>query len=347
MSRTRVVLVGLGATGLAIGASLSRRTDCDLVGAVDPRQDLAGQDLGLVLGVGPLGVLVAPTDEGFPDAEVAVVATSSRLESVATTVTPLLERGINVLSICEELASPRLSHPALARMLDEVARRNDVTLLGTGANPGMVMDTLPLLLSVLTTEVGRVVIRRTADMSRYGAILSKFGLGLTPAEFTAAREAGGVIGHVGFEQTIAALAGGLGWTLDEIAVDDVAPALLAETARRGAHRTLETGTIAAVKHAARGCVNGATVIDLEINFGFFKQADGFPNGDSCRIEGADQVIEVRSETGFESFLSTVSAAANVMTAVVAAKPGLRTMAELAVSDIASKGSRLSVAQEVR
>ncbi|MFB1044192.1 hypothetical protein [Streptomyces chrestomyceticus] len=48
-------------------------------------------------------------------------------------------------------------------------------------------------------------------MSRYGAILSKFGLGLTMREFATARSRGEVVGHYGFEQAIGALASGLGW----------------------------------------------------------------------------------------------------------------------------------------
>lgn len=341
MSETRVALVGLGATGLAMGAALIRRTDIRLVGAADPRADLVGRDLGSVLGGDALGVSVVGSAAGLPGADVAIVATSSRLEVVAETAIPLLERGINVVSICEELAYPYLSHPELARRLDEVASRHGVTLLGTGANPGIIMDTLPLMLSVLTQRVRRVVIRRNADMSRYAAILANFGLGLTPAEFQEAQARGAVIGHVGFEQAVAALGGGLGWHLDGIVVDPVRPAWVTDTPRQGRHRTLEPGTVAAVTHAARGFITGTAVIDFEINFGFFEPGDGIELGDHCLLEGLEQNIEVASKNGFESYLSTVAVAANVATAVVEAPAGLRSMAELPVLGLASKGARTS------
>ncbi|MDH6198561.1 hypothetical protein M2272_005220 [Mycobacterium frederiksbergense] len=339
MSVIRVALVGLGATGQAIGSSMSRRMDCRIVGAADPRPELIGTDVGHVLGVGPLGVAVVGDTADLPDADVAIVATTSHVAQVADIAVPLLERSVNVVSICEELAYPWYSHPDVAARLDFAAKSNNVSVLGTGANPGMIMDTLPLLLSSLTQNVNSVVIRRQTDMSRYSAILSKFGLGLTPEEFAAATADGAVIGHVGFEQAIAALAGGLGWQLDKIIVDPVRPAFVTDSRRVGTHLALEPGTIAAVRHAARGMRGGRHMIDLEIVFGFFEDRDEIRPGDSCRIEGDEQTVEINAATGFESFLSTIAVAANAATAVVDARPGLLSMADLPVVAIASKGGR--------
>jgi hypothetical protein len=336
---TRVALVGLGATGAAIGSHLLRRSDCRLVGAVDARQELAGVDLGSVICEAALGIPVVGHVGELSGVDVAVIATTSRLADVAALAMPLLQRSVNVVSICEELAYPWHSHPDLATQLDSVARSSNVTVLGTGANPGMIMDTLPLLLSGLTQHVNRVVIRRQTEMSRYSAILSKFGLGLTPEEFDAASALQTVIGHVGFEQAIAALAIGLGWRLDNIVVDPVRAAFLTEAPRVGEHRTLQSGTVAAVRHAARGEIHDNAVIDLEIVFGFFDHADDIQPGDSLRIEGIEQTIEVSSSAGFESFSSTVAVTSNVAAAVVDARPGLLSMADLAVVDIASKGAR--------
>lgn len=337
----RVVLVGLGATGVAIGRSLRERSDCRLVGAVDIDPGLAGRDLGAILDGSDIGVRVEDAVHGVVPADAAVIATSSSLESIEPAVTPLLEAGINVVSICEELSYPHSTHPALAARLDRVARRNGVSLLGTGCNPGMVMDTIPLLLSGLTQRVDRVEIQRAADMSRYGAILAKFGLGLTTEEFTAAAEAGRVTGHVGFAQSVGALAAGLGWQLDAIEIDPVQPEFLAPVSRHGRHIEVRAGTVAAVRHAARGRIGARSVIDLAIYFGFFQRGDPVQRGDRCRIIGSDQELELVTAGGYESFLSTVSVVGNTVTAVVDAEPGLRTMAELTVGAIASKGGRLA------
>jgi 2,4-diaminopentanoate dehydrogenase len=149
------------------------------------------------------------------------------------------------------------------------------------------------------------------------------------------------MGHIGFEQSIGALAAGLGWGLDEIEVDPVRPAFNAPAERRGAHSTVAKGTVAAVVHSARGRCAGEVVVDLAIHFGFFAEDDPVESGDACRIEGDDQVVEVVSTRGFDSFRSTVAIASNVVNAVVEAPPGLRTMADLAVGTLACKGVRRS------
>ncbi|MER6973714.1 hypothetical protein ABT304_21810 [Nocardioides sp. NPDC000445] len=335
----QIVVVGLGATGRAMASSLMRRTDVEVVGASDQDPAVAGQDLGVLLGSAPTGVVIEADPANLPAADLAVVATISDLDQVAETLLPLLERAYNVLSICEELAYPWRSHPEVARRLDDMARAHGVTVLGSGANPGVLMDTLPLVLSSLTQRVDTVTIRRRTSMSRYGAILKKFGLGLTPAEFEVAREHGHVVGHYGFEQAIEALATGLGWELDHIEVGEVAPAIVAALPRSGDHLTIESGQVSAVSHAARGILAGRAVIDLEITFGFFDPADGIAAGDDYRIEGEEQVIDLRSPVGFDSFLSTIAAAVNAAAAVVAAEPGLLSMGDLPARGLGAKGGR--------
>lgn len=342
--RHRIMLVGLGATGVAIGRSLTRRRDCELVAAIDVDPSRVGADLGTVLGGPASGVeVVAGIDDlpvtSVPPADVAIVATTSLLSALEPTVTPLLERGTNVVSICEELGYPHARHSEIADRLDRVATRNGVSIMGTGCNPGFLMDTLPLLLSGLTQRVDRVEIRRTANMSGYDAILAKFGLGETVEAFDAAQSQGRIVGHIGFEEAAGALAAGLGWALDEIVVDPVRPAFVAAEARHGVHREIAAGTVAAVVHTARGYRDGQCLIDLAIHFGIFEDGDPVEPGDHWRIHGEEQLIELAAPSGFDSFLSTVSVAANVATALVDAAPGLRTMADLGASEIAAKGAR--------
>ena len=335
----RTVVVGLGATGRAIASSLLRRTDVEIVGAADRDPSVAGQDLGVLLGGVANGVVVVSDPAELPAADLAIVATVSDLDRAADVLLPLLECSYNVLSICEELAYPWRSHPDLARRLDDTAKAHGVTVLGSGANPGILMDTLPLLLTALTQRVESVRIRRRTNMSRYGAILSKFGLGLTTREFATARSRGEVVGHHGFEQAVGALAAGLGWDLDSVDVGEVEPAVVTTSPRVGDHMRIEPGRIAAVTHAARGVLKGDVVIDLEITFGFFEPADEVVAGDDYRIVGEEQVVDLRSSVGFDSFLSTIAAAVNASTAVVEARPGLLSMGDLPARSVAAKGER--------
>ncbi|WP_217140068.1 dihydrodipicolinate reductase [Streptomyces sp. AC627_RSS907] len=335
---TSVVVVGLGATGIAIAESLVSRRDCELLGALDIGVDKAGVPLADLVAGAPRVPVVSSVAQ-LPPADVAVVATSSWIDAIEPTLAALITRGTNVVSICEELRDPTRSHAQTVARLDRLAREHGVSVLGTGCNPGMLMDTLPLVLSGLTLGVERVSVRRTADMSRYGAILKNFGLGLTPAEFDTERAADRVMGHVGFAQSIGALARGLEWELDAIEVDSVERDLIAKTERKGRHTVIAAGTVASVLHRARGLVRGEPVIELATRFGIFAPDDPVERGDGLLVVGREQTIEVAVPGGFESFLSTVAMASNAVTAVVDAMPGFRTVEDLPVGALASKGAR--------
>jgi 2,4-diaminopentanoate dehydrogenase len=335
-------MVGLGATGLAIAEALAARQDCVLVGAADIRPQLVGLELASLVAAAP-AVPVVSTVDRLPDADVALVATSSWIETVEPVLVALLSRGFDVVSICEELRDPQRNHPEVVARLDSAARENGVSVLGTGCNPGMLMDTLPLVLSGLTVGVERVVVRRTADMRRYGEILHKFGLGLTPDAFDARRDAGEVMGHVGFDQSIAAVARGLEWTLDGIQVDPVERELLAPEDRAGEQLVIPGGTVAGVVHRARGVQGGKALIELTAHFGIYEPGDEITRGDALTIVGRDHTIEVVAPSGYESFLSTVAMAANAVPAIVTAEPGFRTILDLPVGALASKGSRARAA----
>ena len=84
---------------------------------------------------------------------------------------------------------------------------------------------------------------------------------------------------------------------------------------------------------------GEPVVELTTRFGIFEPDDGVEPGDSLTIVGRDQTIEVQAPGGYESFLSTVAMAANAVSAVAAAAPGFRTIHDLPVAALASKGSR--------
>ena len=51
------------------------------------------------------------------------------------------------MSSCEELSYPFVSSPVAAERIDKAAKENGVTVLGTGINPGFLMDTLPIVLT--------------------------------------------------------------------------------------------------------------------------------------------------------------------------------------------------------
>ena len=345
MDKTRVALIGCGATGLEIGRSLVGRSDAELVAAVDTDPAKAGRPLGELLGTDTLEPSVRAELEGLTaeDVDVAVVTVGSTVASV----TPVLERlaaaGIDVISLCEELAYPWFDDPAGAARLHRHAERHRTSILATGCNPGFLMDTLPIVVSASMQTVERVSIERTTDLSPYGPLLGKFGFGLSPEEYAARSRSGDVVGHIGFRQSIAHLAHALGLELEAIEVDAPEPVVVAAAERRGAILRVPAGTVAAVRHTARGIVAGEAAISCLANFGFLAPEDGLERGDRWRFEGAGRTVELSSATGFDSWETTIAVLVNLIGALGGAPSGLLTMSDIPVGALAAKGSRLAPA----
>jgi hypothetical protein len=55
------------------------------------------------------------------------------------------------------MAYPQAQEPELAKKLDEIAKANGVSILGTGINPGLIMDLLVTVLTGCMVDVTRYV----------------------------------------------------------------------------------------------------------------------------------------------------------------------------------------------
>jgi 2,4-diaminopentanoate dehydrogenase len=340
--RIRVALVGCGATGLEIGRAVAGRADAELVAAIDTDPAKAGRPLRELLGeTGPDLAVRAGLDELTSEqVDVAVVTVGSTVESVTPVLEGLASGGIDAISLCEALAFPWFDDPEAAERLNGIAERHRTSILATGCNPGFLMDTLPIVVSSGMQTVERVSIERTTDLSQYGPLLGKFGFGLRPEEY-AARTADDVVGHIGFRQSIAHLAHALGLELELIEVDAPVPIVVTETARAGAILQIPAGTVAAVRHTARGIVGGEPAISCLANFGFLAPEDGLPRGDRWRFEGGWRTVELESATGFDSWDTTIAVLVNLIGAVGGAPAGLLTMSDIPVGALAAKGGRLA------
>ncbi len=149
----RVVVVGVGPIGLACAKAIRVERDLRLVGLVDLDPQKQGKKID-ELGRAPAEPtkVIPPVDPGpsvvgsialavAGGADVAVVTTSSQLDAIAPTLRELLDRGLAVVSSCERMAWPWYRYPELGQELDAYAIRAGRAMLGTGVNPGFVMDT--------------------------------------------------------------------------------------------------------------------------------------------------------------------------------------------------------------
>jgi len=111
-------------------------------------------DLGEVVGAtdAPWSVSVSADAQEVleQNADVVIHSTSSSLAKVMDQLLMCLKAESSVVSTCEELSYPFRTHPELAATLDSAAKESGVALVGTGVNPGFVMDKLVVTLAAVS-----------------------------------------------------------------------------------------------------------------------------------------------------------------------------------------------------
>jgi 4-hydroxy-tetrahydrodipicolinate reductase len=328
----RVVVLGTGQMGSGIVRLALEKPGLALVGVCARRAARAGTDAGLAVGrSAPLGLAIetdlpALLARARPD--VAIQATCSRLADAEAEIAACVERGVHVVSIAEEMAWPAAYDAAWAERLDRLAARHGVAVLGTGVNPGFVLDLLVIALSGACARVDAIRATRVNDLSPYGpSVLRAQGVGLAPEAFRAGVEAGSVVGHVGFPASIAMIAHALGWKIER--VEETREPIVARVRRVGACATVEPGQVAGCLHRAVAFRDGRPAIELVHPQQVRPEAEGVETGDTLELEGAPP-LRLESRPEIPGGAATVALAVNAVPRVLAAAPGLRSMAEIPV-----------------
>jgi 2,4-diaminopentanoate dehydrogenase len=324
----RVIQLGLGPLGRQIVRYICERRGLELVGVVDVDPGLQGRDAGEVCGIAPLGLRVAASlDEARLHAaevpQVAVLATVSSIEKLVPQVAAAARAGLHSVSTCEELSFPWRRHRAAAEAIDAVCREHRVACLGTGVNPGYLMDYLPAVFTAIAQRVDRIEVERVQDASRRRVpFQQKIGAGLTPAEFEAQRRAG-TLRHVGLPESVDMIAQALGWELESTA-ETLEPVLAEEDIGSG-YRAIARGQPAGVQQIATGMLGGREVLRLT-----FRAAVGEERSyDRIRIRGLPDV-DTTVDGGINGDVATCAITVNAIRAVLRAEPGLRTMLDTPV-----------------
>lgn len=326
-NEVRAVLFGLGPMGRLIAKGLLEKRGVRIVGAVDILRDIVGRDLGEVLELGKnLNVTVTDDAEGLVSrvrADIAVIATGSYLKNVYPQIALCVKAGMNVISTCEELSYPYYKYPELSNEIDMLAKKYGVTVLGTGINPGYLMDTLPIILTGACKHVESVRVTRVMDSSkRRIPYQKKIGTGLTPEEFNKMIGEKKITGHVGLAESTAMIAAALGWNLDEIREFPPEP-VIADRELVTSYTTVKPGHVAGLKSVAHGIRNGKPAIVLE----FISHAAVEEEYDAVTIEGVPKISE-KIAGGVHGDIGTVAVITNMIPKVLNAKPGLATMIDL-------------------
>jgi 4-hydroxy-tetrahydrodipicolinate reductase len=323
--KIRVVQYGVGPIGAAIVRLLREKQSVEIIGAIDKDPAKAGRDLGEVVGAAdaPWGVPVSD-DAGSMlgrKADVVLHCTSSWLKDVEEQLVSCIEAGSCVVSTCEELAYPFRKHPDISRRLDSEAKEWGVAIVGTGVNPGFVMDKLVLTLSAVAQRVDSARAVRIVDASKRRLPLQKkIGAGMTAEEFRE-QVAAGVIKHHGLPESIAMVADGLGIALDEIS-ESIEPKI-SERFVRTEFLEVQPGQVAGVHQIARGTKDGQEKIFMEL-----QMYVGAENpGDTVELSGVPN-ISMTVPGGTHGDIATAAVAVNCIPEILRAPAGLRTSRDL-------------------
>jgi len=330
LEKVKIVSYGIGVIGRRLATHLLSKEGIEIVGAIDINPQIVGKDLGEVLGLKKLGVKISSdTDEVLSTTKPDIVChtTMSYLKQTYDQFVQILNHSVNCVSTCEELSYPYATKEGAeyAKKLDKLACEKGAALLGTGINPGFLMDTLPIVLTVVCTRVDDIyVIRQMNAATRRIPFQQKIGAGLTLKEFNEKIRKHEITGHVGLEQSIKMIADALCWELDEIRVDPVQPVVLDHDAASDAIK-VPKGCNAGTMQKAYGVKGGKALITLD-----FKAYIGAPEEfDSVVINGEPPIRERISPCVHGDF-GTIAITANMIPHVVNAEPGFKTMRDLLI-----------------
>jgi hypothetical protein len=323
--KIRVVQYGVGPIGASIVRLVREKHALEIVGAIDSDPAKVGRDLGEVAGAqdAPWGVAISASAEEILARPVDVVihSTSSNLRDVMSQLYACAEAGCCIVSTCEELAYPFRKHPDLASKLDAVAKEEGVAITGAGVNPGFVLDKLVLTLATTARRVDSAGAMRIVDAAaRRLPLQKKIGAGLTPEEFREQADAG-AIKHHGLPESVAMVADGLGFELDDV-FESIQP-VVSEKDVRTEYLEVKAGDVAGVHQVAQGIGAGEEKVRLELKM-YVGAGDPM---DTVSLHG-DPDISLVIPGGVQGDIATAAIVVNAIPAVLAANAGLRTARDL-------------------
>ncbi len=333
----KVVIWGFGAMGSGMARVLLDRKGIEIVGVCDRHDTRVGKDFRDVLGVergdGP-EVLINPNIEEVLTekcCDIALCATDSFTEKAFPRLKYCLEQKVNVISTAEEMAYPQAQNPELAAELDKIAKENGVSILGTGINPGHIMDMLVCVMTACMTDVEHIEAKRVNSLSPFGpAVMEEQGVGITVDEFNKGVDDGTLAGHVGFHESVGMIADAIGWDIDKF--EQQMKPIVTTVDRKSPYGFAAAGNVAGVNMTGQGFINGEVKIDMIHPQQIEPEMEGTYTGDYVTIKGTPEV-NMKTSPEVEGGLGTIAMCVNMIPQVINADPGLKTMIDLPVPRI--------------
>ena len=322
----RVIQYGLGPIGAATARLVHERSGLELVAGIDIDPAKLGKDVGSAIGLNELlgfNVVESIADlDNQAQADLVLHTTSSFFPDFKLQILEILEAGFNIVSTSEELSFPWFANASDAAEIELAAKKAGKTVLGTGVNPGFLMDSLPLTLTSICQRVDHVDVKRVINAStRRGPFQKKIGAGLSVEEFQNLITAG-KMGHVGLIQSSGMVMHAFGKNLVQFETS-VEPVVTQER-KETDYLIALPGQVIGIKQLATAC----TETDEFINLTFIAALDADDEQDTITITGVPN-LKVQLQ-GTNGDLATVAIAVNAIPRVISAEPGLATMPDLPI-----------------
>lgn len=160
----------------------------ELVGAVDINKNIVGKDISTVIGGDNLGICITDASDAEkllidtkPD--IVIITTMSLMNDVKDSLLLCAKLGINAITTCEEAFYPFNSSPKLTYEIDELAKKKNCTITGSGYQDAYWGNLISTIVGS-TANVRMIKGRSSYNVEDYGIALAKaHGAGLSVEEF--------------------------------------------------------------------------------------------------------------------------------------------------------------------
>ena len=323
-----VLQIGFGPLGIQIAKFIAQKQTVQTVAIIDVNPEIidkSAHDINDELSKSTyiFGSIQKAINILDTKPDVAIITTVSSLEKLIPQVEEVAKYGIPVISTCEELSYPWTLQPKLSNKLDAICKKYNIACLGTGVNPGFLMDYLPSVFTSISKEIESVTIERVQDATpRRIPFQKKIGAGLSLEAFKA-KEATGTLRHVGLQESVYLLANSIGLKLDKV-TESLDPVIAASNIASHAI-SVKKGDARGVEQIAHGYVDGVCKIKMH-----FKAAIGEPRSfDKVSIIGEPN-FSSEIDGGVNGDIATCAIAINSINSVLKAPIGLQTMTTIGV-----------------
>ncbi len=347
MSRSiRVCVWGIGAMGAGVIKALSVKKGVEIT-TVIARGDKVGKRVDeLVELLNPMPLIIQDEADGLKsaNADVAILCTDSFVKTSKDKILACIEKRMNVISIAEEMSYPFAADREISELIHRKAKENNVTVLGTGINPGFMMDALVIALTSVCTSVEQIEVSRVNSLSPFGkSVMHEQGVGISVAQFYQRQKEGTLAGHIGFDQSMAMMSEAFHTDFDKIEIKN--RPIVSSINRVAPHATVDAGDVAGCDMVATAYVNEYPFITLKHPQQVEPQSEGITTGDYITIVGTPPVSMVITPE-VDGGIGTIAMAVNSIPAVINSKPGIKTMLDLPLPRAILGDMRLYLEEEL-